>query len=71
MIKKTFIFRISGIVLFLIGMILRMKQISGSMPVLITGIGLLIIGYIIWLYGISKRKKINPDKNNEADVIDS
>ena len=71
MIKKTFVFRIFGIILFLIGMVLRIKQIDGSMPILLTGIGLLTIGYVIWLYSISTRKKRNSNKNKESEVIES
>ena len=71
MIKKTFIFRITGIILFVVGMTLRSMKIDGSMPVLLTGIGLLVIGYIIWLYATSTRKNINFNKDKEADVIDS
>ena len=68
MIKKTFLFRISGIILFVIGMILRMKKIPGSLPVLLIGIGLLIIGYVIWLYGTYKRKKIKVHDKKEIEV---
>ena len=65
MIKKTFLFRISGIILFVTGMVLRMKKIPGSLPVLLSGISLLIIGYVIWLYGIYSRKKLNTEKKIE------
>tara|TARA_B100000475_G_C14969432_1_gene303332 strand:- start:356 stop:571 length:216 start_codon:yes stop_codon:yes gene_type:complete len=71
MIKKTFLFRISGIVLFVIGMIFRMKQIPGSLPILLIGIGLLVIGYVIWLYGTYTRKKLNTNKDKESEVTDS
>tara|TARA_B100001741_G_C16285957_1_gene474514 strand:+ start:488 stop:691 length:204 start_codon:yes stop_codon:yes gene_type:complete len=64
MIKKTFLFRISGIILFVIGMVLRMKKIPGSLPVLLLGISLLIVGYVIWLYGIYSRKKTNSEKES-------
>jgi len=64
MIKKTFLFRISGIILFVTGMVLRMKKIPGSLPVLLSGISLLIIGYIIWLYGIYSRRKLNSEKES-------
>ena len=64
MIKKTFLFRISGIILFVTGMLLRMNEIQGSLPVLLSGIGLLIIGYVIWLYGIYSRKKLNSEKES-------
>lgn len=66
MIKKTFLFRISGIILFVIGMVLRMKKIPGSLPILLIGIGLLMIGYVIWLYGTYTRKKIKPQDENEV-----
>ena len=66
MIKKTFLFRISGIILFVTGMVLRINEIQGSLPVLLLGISLLIIGYIIWLYGIYSRRKINPKKDFEG-----
>ena len=65
MIKKTFLFRIPGIILFVIGMVLRMKKIPGSLPVLLLGISLLIVGYVIWLYGIYSRKKTNSEKESE------
>jgi hypothetical protein len=71
MIKKTFLFRISGISLFIIGMILRMKKIPGSLPVLLIGIGLLVIGYIIWLYGTYTRKKIKSPDSKENEVANS
>lgn len=71
MLKKTFIFRITGIILFVIGMALRSMKINGSMPVLLTGIGLLVIGYIIWLYSTSTRKKINFNQDKESDPVDS
>ena len=66
MIKKTFLFRISGIILFVTGMVLRMNEIKGSLPVLLLGITLLIIGYIIWLYGIYSRRKIDTKKDFEG-----
>tara|TARA_Y100000589_G_scaffold308405_1_gene324911 strand:- start:989 stop:1204 length:216 start_codon:yes stop_codon:yes gene_type:complete len=68
MIKKTFLFRISGITLFVIGMVLRMKKIPGSLLVSLIGIGLLIIGYVIWLYGTYKRKKIKVHDKKEIEV---
>ena len=71
MIKKTFLFRISGIILFVIGMILRMKKIPGSLPVLLIGIGLLIIGYVIWLYGTYKRKKIKVQSEKEIEATNN
>ena len=71
MIKKTFLFRISGIILFVIGMIFRMKKIPGSLPILLVGIGLLVIGYVIWLYGTYTRKKLNAKKDSDTEVIDS
>jgi hypothetical protein len=66
MIKKTFLFRISGIILFIIGMVLRMKKIPGSLPILLVGIGLLMIGYVIWLYGTYTRKKSDPQNENKV-----
>ena len=71
MIKKTFLFRISGIILFVIGMILRMKKIPGSSPILLIGIGLLIIGYAIWLYGTYTRKKLQPQSDKEIEASDT
>ena len=70
MIKKTFLFRISGIKLFIVGMILRMNKIKGYLPVLLLGIGLLIVGYVIWLYGIYSRNKVNPKGGKETEIID-
>ena len=70
MIKKTFLFRISGIILFIVGMILRMNKIKGYLPVLLLGIGLLIVGYVIWLYGIYSRNKVNPKEGKETEIID-
>ena len=71
MIKKTLLFRISGIVLFVIGMIFRTKKIPGSLPILLVGIGLLIVGYVIWLYGTYKRKKLRTNKDRDTKLIDS
>tara|TARA_B100001173_G_scaffold199135_1_gene171659 strand:- start:4322 stop:4537 length:216 start_codon:yes stop_codon:yes gene_type:complete len=71
MIKKTFLFRISGIILFIIGMVLRMKKIPGSLPILLVGIGLLMIGYVIWLYGTYTRKKLGPQSDKEIEASDT
>jgi hypothetical protein len=71
MIKKTFLFRISGIILFIVGMVLRMKKIPGSLPILLIGIGLLMIGYVIWLYGTYTRKKIEPQSDKEIEATDT
>jgi hypothetical protein len=71
MIKKTFLFRISGIILFIVGMVLRMKKIPGSLPILLIGIALLMIGYVIWLYGTYTRKKIEPRSDKEIEATDT
>ena len=52
-------------------MILRMKKIPGSLPVLLIGIGLLIIGYVIWLYGTYKRKKIKVQGEKEIEATNN